>query len=137
MRERLIQLISNADEECKHSKDCKSCSGYGKGSRCMNYHIADYLIDKGVVLLPCKVGDKVFRATQLVNGESFVQEGIVFEIASTYENEKSKTRFYFWAKGDEWGSRHYSLWCDLTEFGKTVFLTREEAEAKLKGGATE
>ena len=54
MRERLIQLISNADEECKHSKDCKSCSGYGKGSQCMNYHIADHLLANGVIV-PMKI----------------------------------------------------------------------------------
>ena len=117
MRERLIELIQTSVDGCaRHWAEV----------------IADYLLENGVVVLPCKVGDKVFRATQLVNGESFVQEGIVFEIASTYENEKSKTRFYFWAKGDEWESRHYSLWCDLTEFGKTVFLSREDAERALR-----
>lgn len=58
MRERLITLIDRADEECKHTKDCKICSGYNKGSQCMNYHIADYLIANGVVVSPCKVGTR-------------------------------------------------------------------------------
>ena len=64
MRERLIQLISNADEECKHSKDCKSCSGYGKGSQCMNYHIADYLLENGVLVPTIAIDDTVYRIGQ-------------------------------------------------------------------------
>jgi hypothetical protein len=48
IKDRLIELIDTADEECKHSKSCKSCGGYGKGSLCRNYNIADSLITHGV-----------------------------------------------------------------------------------------
>jgi hypothetical protein len=51
-RERLIELIDSADEECKHTKSCKKCSGYGKGSLCMVTHIADYLLANKVGLIP-------------------------------------------------------------------------------------
>lgn len=117
MRERLIQLISNADEECKHSKDCKSCSGYRKGSQCMNYHIADYLIENGVVVLPCKVGDVVYRIyTRAWIGEDVVREVVVSENGVFYIDDKGRMT-------------------SCNKFGKTVFLTREDAEKALKEGA--
>lgn len=95
---------------------------------------ADHLLDDGWMRPPVKVGQTVYRTIKLISGDEFVIEGIIFEVSSTYENGTAKTRFYFWAKGDERTSRHYSLWCDLTEFGKTVFTSREDALAKLKGG---
>ena len=121
-REKLIELIINSVSGC---------------ARNWAETIADYLLANGIIVPPCKVGDTVYRVTKLCNGKSFVSEGIVFEISSTYEAGTSKTRFFFWANGDEYTSRHYSLWCELTDFGKTVFLTREEAEKALKGGEQE
>jgi len=50
VEKKLVELFETADEECKHSKSCKSCSGYGKGSLCINYHFADYLIAHGVTV---------------------------------------------------------------------------------------
>lgn len=133
MRDRLIKLLDElgviVDVPDKVDED--GCGTYTiEGGE----YIADYLLANGVIVPPCKVGNTVYRVIRLVNGEAFVKEGIVLEVSSTYENGIGKTRFYFWACGDEWDSRHYSLWCDLTDFGKTVFLTKEEAEAALKGG---
>ena len=93
--------------------------------------VADYLLDNGVIVPPCKVGDTVFRVVELLNGNRLVVEGIALEYTETFESGTTKKRFYFWAKGEEFTRRHYSLWCDLTDFGKTVFLTREEAEKAL------
>ena len=147
MRDRLIELLQEASTEAgKHFRETTKKVLAEKGrfnsatdiDRRNIYEVeADYLLENGVIVPPCKVGQTVYRATKLVNGDEFVTEGIIFEVSSTYENGTAKTRFYFWAKGDEWKSRHYSLWCDLTEFGKTVFLTKEEAEQALKGGAEE
>ena len=72
MRERLIELISQADEECKHTKDCKSCSGYGKGALCMNYHIADHLLANGVIVPPCKVGETLYLVQIDFEGNYFM-----------------------------------------------------------------
>ena len=118
MRKRLVELL-------------ESTRYWGSGT---SEEIANYLLKNGVIVPPCMVGQTVYRVIKLVNGESFVKEGIVFEVSSTYENGTAKTRFYFWACGDEWDSRHYSLWCDLADFGETVFITKEEAEQALKGG---
>ena len=116
MRERLIQLISNADEECKHSKDCKSCSGYGKGSQCMNYHIADHLLANGVIVPPCKVGQTVYVVDKRLN---VWWQG---EVDCVYCNKNSF---------------EYGILFDNDEYGayneEDVFFTKEEAEQELKG----
>ena len=85
--------------------------------------IADKLISEGVIAPPCKVGDTVyvlfgepshtikeFRVRTIVFGETHDSIGFT-----------NKSLFTIWDK----------RWYDY--FGKTVFLTREEAEQALKG----
>ncbi len=81
---------------------------------------ADMLLANGVIVPPCKVGDKVYV---LINGK--VEKTKIFSmIAETEDNH--------WI---------YILKCNVFLgvsmfkkfiFGKTVFLTKEEAEEKLK-----
>jgi hypothetical protein len=89
--------------------------------------------DEGrIVVLPCKVGDTVYRIVKLLNGEAKIVEGEVFEIAITHEHhDGNECQFYFLAKGEEFTRKNYSIWCDFVDFGKTVFLSREEAEKAL------
>ena len=139
MRDRLIELISQADEECKHTKDCKHCSGYGKGSMCMNYHIADHLLANGVIVPPCKVGDTVYELVECS--------------CENVDGNYTECEFYGYGEDDKICIRPNYIKClyqyrikklSVTELnvfgvsrciGKTVFLTREEAERALKGGA--
>lgn len=91
-------------------------------------------IENGTLIeLPCKVGDAVYRIAKMYNGKTLIVDGIAFEFAITHESSQNdKYRFYFWAKPDDTHtSRQHSLWCEFTDFGKTVFLTREEAEKAL------
>ena len=122
MRERLIELIDEADEECKHTKECKSCSGYGKGAMCMNYHIADHLLANGVVVLPCKVGDTLYEISQMRDKRilPFVNEYEVTHIGVG----KRKCKVYHEMDG------FVKIFLQ-DDIGKTVFLTREEAEKAL------
>jgi hypothetical protein len=95
---------------------------------------AEELLANGVIVPPCKVGGTVYRITKLYSHETIIVEGEVFEVSVTHEYGKKIThRFYFWAKGEEFIRRHYSIWCDFDEIGKTVFFTKEEAEEKLRG----
>ena len=70
--------------------------------------------------LPCKVGDKVYSVTRC-----FISKYTIFSI------EKYKEGFFFNWKCEE---GIYANTRGFTEFeiGKTVFLTKEEAEQKLK-----
>ena len=103
-RERLIDLIREAK---KHTKNANSDLE-------RNMIFADYLVEHGVVLLPCKVGDRVYRPSDCLGVVQFVI--ISFNI---YESEMFFT--------DDSENIIY-----LPDIGKTVFLTREEAERALK-----
>lgn len=68
--------------------------------------------DGRLIILPCKVGDVVYMLTE----NKTTKEDIIDEFSSI----KIKT---------------LDLWCfDISQFGKTVFLTREEAEKALEEG---
>lgn len=79
---------------------------------------------ENVIELPCKVGDKVYRTSGNYCGEK-IFEGVVNQI-NIYNNGEIR----FWMYGHPLGFA-----CD--DIGKTVFLTKAEAEqalAKMKGG---
>lgn len=118
MRNRLIELISNVQ--------------YMGG---LEEKLADYLLANGVIVPPCKVGDTVY---------SFCDD---FGVVLPYFVENLRIGFM---------DKDRNYWCyeanchteetdelldeidfDLDDLGKTVFLTREEAEKALKGGVQE
>lgn len=73
--------------------------------------LADYLLDNGVILPPVKVGDKVYQLDAA---------------GDIYESEVKQVIYN--TKGISFDER---------SIGRTVFLTREDAESaleKLKGG---
>ena len=76
--------------------------------------MADYLIDNGVIVPPCKVGDTVY-----IPYLSTVIEKKVCSIVV------QKPFFTVYCGGT-------SLRFSKEDFGKTVFLTREEAEKALE-----
>lgn len=79
-------------------------------------HIADHLLANGVIVPPCKVGDRVW-AVRDYKGHKHAQEGIVSEMFFT-----SDMKLMIVVKAIARG-----FW------GKTVFLSREEAKKALKG----
>ena len=102
--ERLIDLIREAK---KHTKNANSDLE-------RNMIFAEYLLEHGVIVPPCKVGDRVYRPSDCLGVVQFVI--ISFNI---YESEMFFT--------DDSENIIY-----LPDIGKTVFLTREEAEQALK-----
>lgn len=70
-----------------------------------------------LVKLPCKIGTEVYDITWWDD----VQEKVIVEGKAYYrtvhKHKISKSTFHYF---------------DIDEFGKTIFLTKEEAEAKLK-----
>ena len=100
-RERLIDLMIEAK---RTDPETGSFTDY----------LADYLLEHGVIVPPCKVGDRVYRPSDCLGVVQFVI--ISFNI---YESEM----FFM----DDSQNIIY-----LSDIGKTVFLTREEAERALK-----
>ena len=109
----------------KNPFECERCgdtiwrlSDCGNGSP--TEKLADYedAEEQGLLLrLPCKVGTEVYNITWWDD----VQEKVVVKGKTYYrtvhKHKVTKSTFSYF---------------DADEFGKTIFLTREEAEAKLK-----
>ncbi len=98
------------------------------------FKLKDYedLEEQGrLVILPCKVGNTVYcifnRYTKCTfNNEEFDEcscQGCEYECDSKKENYVQDMRAY----SLDW------IVTNLKNFGKTVFLTKSEAEAKLRG----
>lgn len=79
--------------------------------------IADHLIENGVIVPPCKVGDTVWV-------DDFMWGLIPCKV----------DRPYHCVCGEN-GSCTFEMSFTDDDIGKTVFLTKEDAEQKLKGGA--
>lgn len=50
MRDRLVELIKQASNECNSRVGCTGCKAYGEGKGCFFELIADHLIENGVVV---------------------------------------------------------------------------------------
>ena len=87
--------------------------------------LADYLLKNGVIVPPCKVGDKIYAHWNCGKHGKSISEFVVThididylpDIEVAYKSQTSLSGTYHFAK--------------LSDFGKTVFLTREEAEKAL------
>ena len=128
MRDRLIELLNT-----KYDHWCDQC-GVNKDSHYTD-SLADYLLANGVIVPPCKAGDKVW----LINYQfdclqrrfiEVVNEGYVKAIKISMKPMKITIEYpdINDSKGRCKGADYFAK-----NIGKTVFLTREEAEAKMKG----
>ena len=129
MRDRLIELIRNSGcvETWNHyTDDYKEPNPIDE--------LADYLLENGVIVPPCKVGDKVYQTIMLKDGTGFIVERNVvgFHLGDFPKIRGCCERPQYLIVYHE--TSHAISHIDIKQIGKTVFLTREEAEAKLKGG---
>lgn len=127
MCDRLIELIQQADAICSGRKQCEGCAGFGKGADCVDHHIADHLLANGVIVPPCKVGDTVYWLNfynHLMLYRDKYYEAEVVRIVVTRFGVSCVIR----VRGE-----HTTYEIPNVEFGKSVFLTREEAEQAMKG----
>ena len=111
-----------------YPKCFEKCDGLGASSKCDNCEIMTSVCEKlgkyedleeqgRLVKLPCKIGTEVYDITWWDN----VQEKVVVKGKAYYRTvHKHKiTKLPF-------------TYSDIDDFGKTVFLTKSEAEQKLK-----
>lgn len=87
---------------------------------------------KQIIVLPCKVGDYVYYHFQFSDKRilPFTRNAKVVSIKAL-SNSMNLTIEVELMDSQEKGVRKYF---HISDFGKTVFLTREEAEVALKGG---
>ena len=138
MRARHGELTDkNADGNYFYPKCFEKCDGLGASRKCDNCEITTSICEKlgkyedleeqgRLVKLPCKVGDTVYKVNKASKKVS-QHKVIKFEIDKA--DATSYTMQIFFENFD---------FCFLHHFGEEVFLTKSEAEAKLKelrGGA--
>ena len=119
-RDRLIELLSEA-----HKKFIKSDSVYEFD------FFADYLLANGVIVPPCKVGDTVYSFCDVFGGmlPYVIQDFKVGFLG------KDRPNYWYWeatSHATETDELLDEIDFDLDNIGKTVFLTEEEAEEKVK-----
>lgn len=110
-RERLIEIIQNSVGGC---------------ARNWAEVIAGGLLSEGVIVTPCKVGDTVF-VTDIPAYEGMVTECVVLCFHDVDENGVGSMDY----EPIEDIPDVVSIGSFTDEIGKTVFLTREEAERAL------
>lgn len=126
MRDRLIELLMNTPKLPITMGGRANGKTYQTAS-----NIADHLLANGVVVPPVSVGDTVYVITS--DSPTRIEKTRVSQIKiKVKENSRISYRISAPCVYDDWGEAHWTF-CEF-DFGKTVFLTREEAEAKLKEG---
>lgn len=130
MRERLIASLLKCDKEY----DVLSCYKERPKRKQAAEIIADHLLANGVIVPPCKVGDTVYEINKMCLGcIHFTDSGYSDWCECTLDDDKLMFECDFDKEciyeiiPKNFG---YEM---IGNFGKTVFLTREEAEAALKG----
>ena len=124
MRERLIELL-------------RDTFNYTKGV-CIDFDEAveinaDYLLENGVVVLPCKVGDVVYVVKPYFSSiQEYQVRGYHLGEFPTLNGHKRKSYLICYHKASS-ALKHLPI----DEIGKTVFFTREDAEKALEGGKKE
>ena len=98
---------------------CDDCEFRKSEGVCTINLIADHLLANGVIVPPCKVGDKVYFIDSCKTAEDFGKE---------YVSWSEVLQLTFNCFG-EWVLLTDKRLLDMGE----VFLTKEEAEAKLRG----
>ena len=126
-RERLKGLLARAASD-----------GYSLDTRIETEELADYLLAEGVIVPPCKVGDVVW-----VNWQRYAkaqkETHPVKVYALRFDTKKNNMRicvegnFEIVGYGGSY-THYYNGTFALNSIGKTVFLTRAEAERALEGG---
>ena len=119
MRDKLIELIRGAKKNTK-------------GANCdleREHLFADYLLENGVILPPCKVGDTVYMPWQW-NGTKGVAILTVTHIIIDSIHSYIKTDFY--TDDEEYYSAYGCGRYAFEDFGEIVFDDFEKAERALK-----
>lgn len=89
--------------------------------------IADYLLERDAIAQPVKVGDTVYT----VSKRDGIVAKMVVEISWKRDRAGTDLGWGLILSGKRSNNRY-----NVSNIGKTVFLTKAEAEKALKGGAT-
>jgi hypothetical protein len=98
-------------------------------------HLADHLLANGVIVFPVKVGDIVYAKQEWYEiGVKRVEYIAEYQVTNFFVSQNKKgewTKKYCAMKFVDGKTIYWRLNFSFDEIGKTVFLTREEAENAL------
>lgn len=126
-KERLVELLNKFKYDCLLSckdgfitvkKDCDTC---------VVEQLADYLLANGVIVPPVKVGDRVYMVIHDKRTKKPLECNV---IGFWYTNHEDCCTIHLSRYVDGKFDSTFSV--RYTDVGKTVFLTREEAEKELE-----
>ena len=117
MRDRLIELIAKSNLVLVDG-------GIHPDTHKAQEALADYLLANGVIVPPCKVGDTVYKVCDIgsVHRNILEMEVLRIEMGSTSRICLKTTKKHLFNFEQ----------ARFEDFGKTVFLTEEEAKAALE-----
>lgn len=127
-RERLIEILKLGS--CPSPYLCDENCKYANLERCYEERTADLLLEHGVIVPPCKVGDTVYIPWHWNN-----KNGIAFAEVEEIKIYDSNNHYMFLIdlqSDDEEFNQSFGGWKIGKIIGETVFLTRKEAERALK-----
>ena len=116
-RERLVELLKNK-LNCIGRLDVK-CEECAIDKRCTTYILADYLLENGVIVPPCKIGDNIYK---IFEGDVLDYEVICIE--------KQCDEIYLYTCNAKYRVKNGILYNESSN--KPGFLSKEEAEKALK-----
>ena len=119
MQKRLVELIKQAENDFSKT---------GKPVLDIEEYVASHLLANGVIVPPVKVGDKVYRIWSVGKYGKSTAEFVVTNVSQIMENIWVM-RYQKQAKSLYEIPTNYQ--CNFNDIGKTVFLTKEEAEKAL------
>lgn len=110
-RDRLIEILQDTLHEWECDVSIKTLT-----------EIAEHLLANGVIVPPCKVGDTLYEITSRNTISEYEVTAIRIELFNVFIDWKLTQGFV----------DRYISDMPVGEIGKTVFLTREEAEKALE-----
>lgn len=104
---------------------CKGCE-YEGNKDCRVAQLADYLLEKGAITLPCKVGQKLYTVYTRGINDKFIQESTVSKIVL---DDWDGLRIIKKVVDERGCCFFYDV--EQEQLNKTTFFSKEEAEKHL------
>jgi hypothetical protein len=125
-KKRLVDLIKKSRREWLEKEYDNETE------KSVDEYVADYLIANNVVVLPCRVGDTVYSLLYWWDKDSGIVPYQIKNLTMTQNQKGEWTKKYRAMQLKNGKTIDWQLNFDFDMLGKTVFLSREEAEAKLR-----
>ena len=127
MRDRLVELLNQR-------QDNGNCETIEEKSITLefvsNEKLADHLIANGVIVPPCKVGDKVYEVVITKKGGYINEHTIVGFHLGEFPDLRGQTRKQYLIGHCE--VMNFIFHLDMKKIGERLFFNRDQAEQKLK-----